>query len=102
MVTHGLPRLRLIVFFDGGEDGQMGIDRSLTPACGLERFLPAVAQDIQKSRDEFFDGVVLRGLADGEVEFSIRIHAGGSPLDLLALLIQQSFHPFDVLYSCSL
>src|SRR5438128_12582935 len=102
MVTHGLPRLRLIVFFDGGDDGKMRIDGSLTPGWGLERLLPAVAQDIQQSGKEFFDGVVVGALADREVEFSVRIHAGGSPLELLALLEQPSFQQRDVLCGPSL
>src|SRR5215475_11126764 len=96
MVTHSLPRLRLIMVFDGGHDGEVGIDGSLTPTGGLERLLSAVAQNLQQSRNELFDGVVLRGSADGEVKFRIRVNAGIAALDLFSLLVQELLHPLNV------
>src|SRR5215510_11378541 len=101
MVTHSLPRLRLIMVFDGGHDGEVGIDGSLTPTGGLERLLPTVAQNLQQSRNKFFDGVVLRGSADGEVKFRICVNAGIAALDLFSLLVEELFHALNISGSCS-
>src|SRR5215510_4754013 len=101
MVTHSLPRLRLIMVFDGGHDGEVGIDGSLTPTGGLERLLPAVAQNLQQSRNELFDGVVLRGPTDGKVKFAIRFNSGLTTLHLFSLLVEELPHSLNISCSCS-
>jgi hypothetical protein len=88
VTRHGFPRSGLIVIFDGRYDRAMGIDGSLTPTGRLQRLFPAVAQDVEQSGDEFLDGVVLRGLADGEMKLAIRLHAGGAALYLFSLLFE--------------
>ena len=57
--------------------------------------LPAMAQDVKQPGDEFFDRVVLRGLADGEMKFRVGIDTRGAALDLFSLFVQKPFHPLD-------
>src|SRR5262245_42028444 len=101
MVTHSLPRLRLIMFFDAGHDGELGTDGTLTPTGGLDRLLPTVAQNLQQSRNELFDGVVLRGSANGKVQFRVRFNSGLAALHLFSLLVEELPHSLDICRSCS-
>src|SRR5262249_16099456 len=101
MKTHGLSGFGLVVVFYSHDDGLMRIDGSLTSPCSLERLLPAVAQDLQQSRNKFFDGVVLRAPNDGKVKFAIRFNSSLTTMHLFSLLVEEVPHSLNISRSCS-
>ena len=96
MGTHCLPRLRLIVLFNGGYDGKMGINGSLTPTWVWSDSSRLWLRISSKPGNELFDGVVLRRLTDGKVKFRIGVNAGITALHLLSLLVQELLHSLNI------